>query len=88
MIPVMDDPLGKYWDQPKDIREAPMDDTHVMLTKQQLANLPEYSSTLPSGVYPGKCWLRIEGRQKLLAWFGDETPDHKCPIYFRKVLVI
>lgn len=88
MIPIMDDPLGRYWDQPHDIREAPMDDDHVILRPSQFAALHEYSTTMPTGVYPGKCWKRIERTRKLLVWYGAETADHKCPIEFREILVV
>ncbi len=88
MIPVMDDPLGKHWEQPKDIRSAEMDDTHVLLTFRQMMGLHEYSSTFPSGVYPGKCWKRLQKGTWLLVWYGDETPEHNCPILFREVLVV
>lgn len=88
MIPVMDDPLGKYWEQPRDIRQAPMDETHVILTPRQIDGLLEYSRTMPSGCYPGKCWLRIERDRRLLVWFGDETPQHTCPILFREILEV
>jgi hypothetical protein len=87
-IPVMDDPLGKYWDQPNDIRKVLMDDKSVILSKYQIANLAEYSSTFPSGVYPGKCWKRIERNKMYLVWYGDETPKKECPILFREILVI
>ena len=86
LIPVMDDPLGKHWDQPNDIRQALMDATHVMLRPDQIRRLPEYSASLPSGVYPGKCWLRIDRDGRWLGWFGAETPDHKCPILWREIL--
>lgn len=86
-IPIMDDPLGKYWDQPRDIRSAPMDDTHVILTQRQFKELPEYSTSIPTGVYPGKCWKRFERDQPwVLVWYGPETPDHECPILFRVIL--
>jgi hypothetical protein len=84
----MDDPLGKYWDQPRDIRQAPMDETHVLLTPRQIRGLHEYSSSIPSGVYPGKCWMLVRGKQRFLRWYGDETPDHLCPILFREILEV
>lgn len=87
-IPVMDDPLGRHWRQPADIRFVVMDDSHVLLTPNHLAQLPEYSSTIPSGVYPGKCWQRKEPERHLLAWYGDETPDGMCGIMFREILVV
>ena len=87
-IPAMTDPLGRHWRQPADIRSAPMDEAHVLLTPAQVAGLSSYDSSIPSGVYPGKCWLRHQGDQTLLAWFGDEREDRRCPIMFREALVI
>jgi hypothetical protein len=89
-IPIMDDPLGKYWEQPADIRQALMDDTHVILTLRQIEQLKEYSSTMPTGVYPGKCWQRKERDpdRHLLVWYGDENNEGKCPILFREILVM
>jgi len=88
LIPVMDDPLGKHWDQPSDVRFAPMDETHVILTPHQTRQLAHYNSSMPSGVYPGKVWGRKEPGRYLLAWYGPETPDHKCPIMFREILEV
>lgn len=87
-IPVMDDPLGKHWDQPANIRSAPMDDKHVLLTARQARELLEYSTSLPSRVYPGKCWRRVERGRELLVWYGAETEDQRCPILFRELLVV
>lgn len=87
-IPVMDDPLGKHWDQPRDIREVLMDDTHVILTSDHIGQLSKYDATLPSGVYPGKAWMRREAGRTLLAWYGAENADKMCPILFREVLEI
>lgn len=93
-VPIMDDPLGKYWEQPADIRNAPIDDTTALLSSRQFAELHEYSSTFPSGVYPGKCWKRIEKNRDgsihrtLLVWYGDENADHQCPILFRDIEIV
>lgn len=88
MIPLMTDPLGRHWKQPDDIRHAPMDDETVLLTPAQFAGLHEYSATLPTGVYPGKCWKRIERQRVLLVWYGDVTADDQCPILFRNIEVV
>lgn len=77
IIPEMTDPLGKYWEQPKDIREAEMDDTHVLLTQAQFDGLHDYSASLPTGTYDGKCWRAFGGRKDPnwhLGWF------HPCDI--------
>lgn len=88
-IPVMDDPLGKHWHQPAHIRLALMDETHVLLTTRETEQLSKYDRSMPTGVYPGKCWMRREeGRAPLLVWYGEETPEHTCPILFREVLVL
>lgn len=89
-IPVMDDPLGKYWDQPKDIRRAPMDATHVILRPGQVRELSEYSAPWPTGVYPGKCWRCIESKpdRHLLVWYGPETDTGMCEIMFRELLSV
>lgn len=87
-IPVMDDPLGRHWSQPVSIRFAPMDETHVLLSGTQLEGLSTYSATMPTGVYPGKCWRRVEvdPDRDLLIWYGAETPEKTCPILFREIL--
>ena len=85
-IPAMTDPLGKHWQQPADIREAPMDDTHVLLTSPQFFKLLEYSSTIPTGVYEGKCWKRHEKGKWLLCWYSYEDPL-LCRINWREILL-
>lgn len=94
MIPAMTDPLGKHWDQPADIREAPMDDKTVLLTPRQFEELHEYSATMPSGVYPGKCWKRLEPwnrptpERTLLVWYGIADDPSKCTIEFRDIEIV
>ncbi|NTG22019.1 hypothetical protein G6L00_16395 [Agrobacterium rhizogenes] len=101
VIPEITDPLGKHWDQPKDIRSAPMDGALVLLTRSQFNRLSEYSATLPSAVYPGKCWKRAEpgpaapGSPKrrgpmrwLLVWYGEHATDSKlCTIERREIRI-
>ena len=87
MIPAMTDPLGKHWDQPKDIREAEMDDTHVILTPEQIKGLCNYDASLPSGTYSGKCWLRTNGDMTWLVWYGDVVGEDIL-IHRREVLVL
>ncbi|BDA85009.1 hypothetical protein Sa4125_25510 [Aureimonas sp. SA4125] len=99
MIPNITDPLGRYWNQPKDIREAPMDETHVLLTPHQFRELAEYSTTMPSGVYPGKCWKReqLEVTPKgwrptgiwALGWYGEsEKGPGWCSNNWRRIEVV
>lgn len=88
MIPEMTDPLGKHWNQPKDMTSVEMDDKHALLTPLQYEMLHEYSSTIPTGVYPGKCWKRLQSDGWLLAWFEEVPTNPKlCSIHFREILI-
>ena len=86
-IPEMTDPLGKHWHQPRDIRQAPMDDKLVLLTPAQFEALPEYSTSMPSGAYEGKCWKRAQYELDpkggwvstgvwWLGWYGPDKPGY------------
>ncbi len=88
MIPLMTDPLGRHWRQPADIRKAPMDETHVLLTPRQVAGLAEYSSSYPSGTYDGKCWLRDGGDVRWLCWYQPHPQPGKIGIGFRIILEV
>lgn len=75
-IPEMTDPLGRHWDQPRDVRYIVMDDTHCILHPDDKKKFCNYDRSMPSGVYPGKCWLRTnmqeDGTDKTwLVWYGD-----------------
>lgn len=88
-IPPMTDPLSRYWRQPKDIRDAEMDKEHVLLTADQFAGLHEYSTSVPTGAYEGKCWKRQQTNGWLLCWYG-ESPDDRpdlVTIHFRGILI-
>lgn len=92
IIPQITHPLGRHWDQPRDIRDAPMDDTHVLLTPFQVRLLPEYSTSMPSGVYAGKCWKWVQlpkfGNDKWLIWYGNEVSPNEFEVCKRKILEI
>lgn len=87
-IPAMTDRLGKYWDQPADIRLVPMDAVYVQLTARQVAGLMEYSSSFPSGKYFGKCWLRENGATRWLCWYEPCDVPGQIGIGSREILVI
>ena len=98
MIPKITEPLGKYWEQP-DPSTILLDTTHALMTEANFKDLHEYSSTIPTGVYPGKMWKRYDGvhdprckredRQWLLMWY-DEIPNQpdRCSINHRKILLL
>ena len=75
-IPEMTDPLGKYWDQPE-LTEITFQDNRVLMTKESISKLQEYTFTIPSGKYLGKMWKKINPDGGwLLCWYGKhEDPD-------------
>lgn len=96
-IPELDSPFDQNaWRQPS--RESILiDATHACMTQDTFAQLAEYSTTMPTGVYPGKMWRRhdgiydkkcpVESRRWLLCWYGL-ADNSMCPIEFREVLII
>lgn len=95
-IPEMNDPLGKYWDQPSDLRTAPMNSHAVLLTRYQFEHLGEYSSSIPSGVYPGKCWKcwwpdhpkkSFEPGKWYLRWYAEDKDPKMCQIHKRLIVI-
>jgi hypothetical protein len=97
VIPAITDPLGAHWDQPP-LSAITIDDTHALMTDCTFKALHEYSSTLPTGVYPGKMWRRHDGIfdrqcapadwQWLLCWYGESDKPDQCSINIRKVLIV
>lgn len=87
-IPAITDPMGRHWQQPADIRLAPMDAQHVQLTARQVAGLLEYSSSYPSGTYDGKCWLRKNGATCWLCWYEPCDVPGQIGIDSREILVV
>ena len=86
-IPPMTDPLGKHWEQPRDIRHAPMNGTHVLLDRIQFNQLHDYSASIPSGVYDGKCWrIRYRGVH-YLRWYGPCADPKQCAIEQRIIAI-
>jgi hypothetical protein len=89
LIPAMDDPLGKYWDQPEDMTEVPVDGSHAILTPRQFRDLPDYSRSTPSGVYPGKCWKGCDrSGDWYLAWWGADSGDGMLQNFVRGILIV
>jgi hypothetical protein len=93
-IPLMTDPLGRHWPQPS--RDAFLvDETHAIVSAANFKLLPEYSGSMPSGVYPGKMWRRHDGvfdrKCKepiwMLCWYGESPDPGKCSVNHRLLLV-
>lgn len=86
IIPPITDRLGAHWRQPT-LDQVLIDDTHAVVDRAAFAKLAEYSTTLPSAVYPGKMWrARICGVD-YLRWFGDGGPDW-CTNNQRVLLIV
>lgn len=82
-LPRMDDPLGKHWPQPSDLRErVQVHETHAAISERDWLALPRYDHSLPSGVYPGKAWRR----SKFLCWYGPDR-NGRCRIAVLRALV-
>lgn len=93
IIPVMDDPLSKHWDQPSsDNFIIGHDSDEVIMSTVDYEKLLEYSSSIPSGVYPGKMWKSIHYDMKgkparsFLMWYGEEL-NGSCTVHHRQIIV-
>lgn len=86
VIPAMTDPLGKYWEQPSADRIL-IDDDYAVMDKTTLRQLPEYSSTNPSGVYPGKMWRAETRGIWWLRWYGESDNPAMCSNNQREILL-
>lgn len=98
-IPRMTHPYSRHWDQP-DRKRILIDDTHALMTQEDFEKLADYSATIPTGVYEGKMWKRLDGcydadflhsggrPEWLLMWYGPSPDPEKCSINHRKILVV
>ena len=88
-IPECIHPLSKYWDQPKNT-EIEIDDSHALMSEESFRELPEYSLSVPTGVYVGKMW-KSRGRNDewYLRWYGNSLlEDGLCYVYSRIILIV
>jgi hypothetical protein len=91
-------PPERKMDQP-DRRDIIVDDTHALMSKSAFDKLPEYSATMPTGVYVGKMWKRHDGVYDSafrasggvpdwkLVWYGPVV-DKKCAVLFRSIIIV
>lgn len=59
-IPAMTDPMGAHWDNPHDVQSVAMNANYVWLERDMALSMCEYSRSLPSGTYEGKCWYSVD----------------------------
>lgn len=87
IIPPMTDPMGKHWRQPNPANFA-IDSTHALMTQDEFDSLGEYSTSTPSGVYPGKCWKSELAGVWYLRWYGlDDGDPRGLPTPWREILI-
>jgi hypothetical protein len=87
VIPPITDPMGKYWRQP-DTSRILIDDTHALMEKSTFEALSEYSTTIPTGVYPGKMWRCHYLGTWFLRWFGEHEDPSLCSNHHREIIVV
>lgn len=66
-LPLMTDPYGTSWGQPKGLRDrVEIYFSHAVISERDWEALPNYKTSMPSGVYAGKVWRC----GKFLRWYG------------------
>lgn len=88
VIPEMTDPRGKHWTQP-DRQMIFIRGGVAHMTKQDFSKLSQYDTSMPSGVYPGKMWKRLEKDKFYLVWYEDkpESNGKLCNIKYLPIQV-
>lgn len=87
IVPLMIDPLGKYWDQ-CDNRHVYIDKDTATLELDDFKKLHEYSSSIPTGVYEGKMWkANIQGKW-YLRWYSKSSDPKMCKINHREIKIL
>ena len=87
MIPVITDPLGKYWDQPS-LDDIAIDDDVAMMTPKAFDELLDYSASIPSGKYAGKMWKACYRDGWYLRWYEDDPEDASSLFIRRRKIVV
>lgn len=90
-IPRMLAPLGKHWEQPEK-KNILIDNTHAIMCNKDFKLLPEYSTSIPTGVYEGKMWKKKvpwdrEPSKWYLVWFGFCDKPEYCSNNYREILL-
>lgn len=85
-IPPITDPLGRYWDQPS-VAAIYVDDHHALMTKESFYGLCEYSTSIPTGKYPGKMWRARRTGGWVLCWYEDGGEKGYLDIQIRPITV-
>lgn len=68
--------------------EAVYDDTHALMRTSTFRALPEYSCSVPTGVYPGKTWRRHDEAGDWVGRYDDNHDGVTCSTRFRRPLLV
>ena len=86
-IPVITNPLGKYWKQPE-VEQIELDNNHALMSKKTFNKLQEYSCSQPTGVYEGKMWKSKTIDGWVLRWFSENYDKDYCSNNSRMILTV
>jgi hypothetical protein len=89
VIPPITDPLGSSWVQPAR-SELQIDNEDVRMSQKAFDKLLEYSTSIPSGKYPGKMWkLNRPLRSDIwyLSWYSESSEPGMLDIHYRKIVI-
>ncbi len=87
-----DDEYTKQWEVMQSL--IAVDDNTVLMPTTVFEGLPEYSCTLPTGVYANKVWKRenyYPTREFPARWYmGRYAPpvDGRCAILWREIILV
>jgi len=86
-IPDITEPMGKHWKQP-DQGHILIDDDYALMVQWAFDMLHTYSTSYPSGVYPGKMWKAHIRGTWYLRWYGEvEGCPNLCSNNQREILI-
>lgn len=92
-IPPLDEERRGSWDQPPR-EDILLDSNGATMDQATFDRLPEYSRSIPSGVYPGKMWKRDEWdsvrheHHWFIGWYGISEDPTKCTVNFRPIFLM
>lgn len=89
VIPTMPHNYIGLWQQPRYEELYFPDDESVIVSRNVFNKLMEYSTTMPTGVYPGKMWRAEINGVHYLRWYGLHAtePERLCTNNQRLLLI-
>lgn len=88
IIPKMSDSMRRLWAQPAR-EDILINDVGAVMPQHAFDALKEYSSSYPSGVYPGKMWKADTGNGWKLVWYSNCLVDaNRCTVNYRNITIM